>query len=61
MLKLEKENGLFSTADVVRLPDDKKELLKRWEGTPYEVKLENKCSVEQNPSPDASPVKKETR
>lgn len=61
LLKLEKENGLFSTADVVRLPDDKKELLKRWEGTPYEVKLENKCSIEQNPSPDASPVKNETR
>ena len=39
LLKLKKDSGLFEVSDVVRLPDEKRELLKRWEGTEFEVNL----------------------
>ncbi|WP_028665456.1 hypothetical protein [Runella zeae] len=46
LIKLQNENSLFAPSDVIRLSDEKKELLKRWEGTPYEVKLDNNHSEE---------------
>lgn len=39
LLKLKKDSGLFEVSEVVRLPDEKRELLKRWEGTEFEVNL----------------------
>lgn len=46
LIKLQNENSLFAPSDVIRLSDEKKELLKRWEGTPYEVKLDDNHSEE---------------
>lgn len=39
ILKIQTANSLFDQSDTIRLTEEEKQLLERWKGTPYEIKL----------------------